>query len=305
MRDRPKRWVWPGGVAVTGLVAAGAAAQFSFPGAGQGEAPSGDDLVSLSLASEHSPFDPRAGTTLALVYDVAEDWHIYWRNSGDSGMPPVWELELPQGVTLGEPRWPTPSRYETAGVVLDNVLEGQVVILLPLEIDQAMVASMVEAGTGELTIRATSDWLVCKDVCLPGTGEAEIVLPFAAMDGASANKDLFKAAREALPIDAADIPEGELGYGVRAEFVAGELRVHAPGAQRLEWFGWEQERSPAIENPIISGAVDGERMRVAYAPESAEAPVIGGVLRIYADADDDDGVAVRLSVDGPAARVQR
>lgn len=271
----------------------------SFPGGG--ETPSGDELVAFSIVAEHAPFDPREGTTLALVYDVEDDWHIYWRNNGDSGMPPSWEFELPAGVTLGEPEWPAPHRYTTGGVVLDYVLEGKVVVLVPLEIADHMVESMVDAGTGELTIRATSEWLVCKDICLAGGGEDEIVLPFAATEGSATNEALFEAAREALPVETDDVADGALGAGVEASFVDGELRLEAPGAAKLEWFGWEHGKSPRVADALNGAVAEGERLRVVYGPDAADAEVIGGVLRVYADADDDESVAVRIAVDGPAA----
>jgi DsbC/DsbD-like thiol-disulfide interchange protein len=38
------------------------------------------------------------------------EWHTYWKNSGDSGLPTVLEWTLPAGVTAGDIAWPTPQK---------------------------------------------------------------------------------------------------------------------------------------------------------------------------------------------------
>src|SRR2546425_162704 len=42
-------------------------------------------------------------TVMAGIYlHMAKDWHTYWRNSGQSGLPTTIKWELPSGVAPGE-----------------------------------------------------------------------------------------------------------------------------------------------------------------------------------------------------------
>ena len=38
------------------------------------------------------------------------EWHTYWKNSGDSGLPTELTWKLPTGVTAGAIAWPTPKK---------------------------------------------------------------------------------------------------------------------------------------------------------------------------------------------------
>src|SRR5688572_28315343 len=59
---------------------------------------------------------PRDGEIrLGLHFTIAKGWHVYWKNSGDAGFPPVVVFEKAAG--LGEPEilWPAPERFELPG----------------------------------------------------------------------------------------------------------------------------------------------------------------------------------------------
>ncbi len=275
-----------------------ALAQFGLPG---DEAPSGDDLVDFSVKASHSPMNPDQGVTLALVWDVEDDWHVYWRNNGDTGAPLDWTLTLPEGVTAGEPRWPVPDRYITAGFILDYALEDQVVVLIPLTIADNAREAMNAAGTGELTIRIESEWLVCKEVCLPGSGDTEISIPFAATTPSETNRQLFEDAASKLPIDRAD----HKGPAVRARFADGELKLHADEAVRLEFFPHESGERVRPVKPIDTTAADADRLSIPYQGPFAEAERISGVLRVVYETDADGNptreALLTIDVPGPAS----
>ena len=38
------------------------------------------------------------------------DWHTYWKNSGDAGLPTTIAWQLPSGVTAGDILWPLPEK---------------------------------------------------------------------------------------------------------------------------------------------------------------------------------------------------
>ncbi len=41
---------------------------------------------------------------------MRQNWHVYWRNPGDSGLPPEVAWTLPAGFSAGPLQWPAPSR---------------------------------------------------------------------------------------------------------------------------------------------------------------------------------------------------
>ena len=47
-----------------------------------------DERVQIRLLAEHAAIRPGAPVSLGLAFDLADHWHVYWRNPGDSGEPP-------------------------------------------------------------------------------------------------------------------------------------------------------------------------------------------------------------------------
>ena len=44
--------------------------------------------VKASLVSETASLRPGQPVTLGLRLEMADGWHTYWKNPGDSGLPP-------------------------------------------------------------------------------------------------------------------------------------------------------------------------------------------------------------------------
>jgi len=126
---------------------------------------------------------------LGLAIQHQPHWHTYWKNPGDSGMPTSLQWTLPAGVTAGDIQWPTPQKLPI-GPLLNYGYEDQ--LLLP-------VALTVPAGfkADKLDITLHADWLVCKEVCIPESGEFAISVP--ARAATAGNAALFRATQAALP----------------------------------------------------------------------------------------------------------
>ncbi|MFZ4540644.1 MAG: protein-disulfide reductase DsbD family protein [Rickettsiales bacterium] len=115
-------------------------------------------VVDMSQAS-------RTGAA-AVVFTMPPEWHIYWKNPGDSGLPTKLEWTLPQGVTAGDIEWPAPKRIVTDTLV--NYGYGDQVAL-------PVALNGVRPGTvGEIKVKAS--WLVCKDICIPEKAELTAML---------------------------------------------------------------------------------------------------------------------------------
>jgi thiol:disulfide interchange protein DsbD len=101
-----------------------------------------------------------------LYFKLEPGWHIYWKNAGDSGEPPRIRWTLPEGVTAGPLHFPAPKRLPL-GPLMDFGYEGEV--LLPLELNVARTAR-----PGPAVLHAHVDWLVCREVCIPGKTDLEM-----------------------------------------------------------------------------------------------------------------------------------
>lgn len=99
-----------------------------------------------------------------IQFEMDKDWHIYWKNPGDSGEPPRITWRLPEGVRAGPLQWPSPLRLKTSAGT-DYGYEGPVVLLSTLQIPAAAQSGTTMEVAGDLR------WLVCHDICIPQRAE--------------------------------------------------------------------------------------------------------------------------------------
>src|ERR1700734_1996431 len=76
-------------------------------------------LAALSVRAAHtqaslvlSDDTAKPGDTVWVGVDLKMDpeWHTYWKNSGDAGLPTPISWQLPSGVTAGDIQWPLPKK---------------------------------------------------------------------------------------------------------------------------------------------------------------------------------------------------
>ena len=117
------------------------------------------------------------------------DWHTYWKNSGDSGLPTVLEFKLPVGIDPGEIAWPTPKKIPI-GTLANYGYEGTVLLPVPLNVTQNF-------GSTQLDIKLKAAWLVCKKECIPQEGDFALSIP--AKSSTAINAAAFQSAFDATP----------------------------------------------------------------------------------------------------------
>lgn len=247
---------------------------------GFGGEPDPNTLVVPELVISHSPIaigDAELEMVLALRLEIADGWHVYWRNSGDTGAPPSWSFELPAGVSLGEPLWPTPERYHPSPNATDFIFEDELVVLFPIEIEDGAREAMASAGAGELAFRADLNWLVCRDECLAGEGQVQTSAPFVSTASAVRPRaELFDKWLGRVPSDEpADLDQS----GVVAEFEDDVLMVHVPDAVELVWYHDAYEAYFEPVDSTLDGLAQGNSLRVRYTAAPDSVTEILGVLR--------------------------
>ena len=129
--------------------------------------------LSVQLVSASDVIHPGGALQAGLYFKMDKGWHVYWSNAGDSGEPPKITWTLPDGVTADPMQFPAPQRLPL-GPLMDYGYEGEVVFPILLHgADSLKVGSALEAS-------AKVNWLVCREVCIPG--KAELKLPIRAAD---------------------------------------------------------------------------------------------------------------------------
>ncbi len=145
----------------------------------------------FSLISETDTFVPGETVWLGLRFEIQPEWHIYWINPGDSGMPPEFTWKLPEGFSIGDLQWPVPMRLVSSGLVTLGY-DGDTVVLVPLTTPQDLAP-----GT-TVTLNVDSSWLECKELCVPASGSASLQLTAVATPSGIKNA-AFASYRSALP----------------------------------------------------------------------------------------------------------
>ena len=136
---------------------------------------------------------------LGLQLTHQPEWHTYWKNPGDSGLPTMLEWKLPAGITAGDIVWPTPKKIPI-GNLANYGYEGTVLLPVPLTVTPGFNAQ-------QFNVKVKAVWLVCRKECIPQEGEFALGLPAQSSIAASgpAFAAAFAAAPKSVPADASQI----------------------------------------------------------------------------------------------------
>ena len=148
--------------------------------------------ATLELISEWTSVVPGRSHAVAVRVELEEGWHTYWENPGETGLPAEISWELPPGVEAGAIQWPAPQWIEYFDMV-SHGYEGEVLLLVDLEVDDSIALGQ------SVDLAATVDFLVCKEICIPGTARVELTLPVDRERQPSGWKGAFEATRDQLP----------------------------------------------------------------------------------------------------------
>lgn len=139
-------------------------------------------------------FSPKKDSVISIgvLISLKDDWHIYWRNPGDSGMPTDIEFNLPNGITAYEIKFPVPETF-TADEIVNYGYSHQVLLMSELFIPS-------EYPQKEISITAKLTSLICKDLCKAFDTTITIKLDISKSYLAEANiSDLFESTKNLLP----------------------------------------------------------------------------------------------------------
>lgn len=143
----------------------------------------------------HAPEGVQPGKTVWVGLQLTHqpEWHTYWKNSGDSGLPTELAWTLPRGLAAGDIQWPLPKKIPI-GTLANYGYEGTVLLPVPLTITPEFKPSPF---SNDVEVKLKANWLVCKKECIPEEGEFTLKLP--ARSTTALNGSAFEAAFAAAP----------------------------------------------------------------------------------------------------------
>ncbi|MBL4804094.1 MAG: thioredoxin family protein [Alphaproteobacteria bacterium] len=127
-----------------------------------------DNKVAIRLLAERGAVTGGEEIWIGTEQVIADHWHTYWKNPGDSGTPPFVEWDLPDGFEVGEIVWPTPSKLPF-DPLMNYGYEDRVLLLQKLSLPD-------ELPDGPIELTADIELLVCKVECIPEYGTYTLTL---------------------------------------------------------------------------------------------------------------------------------
>lgn len=115
-------------------------------------------------------FEDNGNNFVAISLKHDKDWHTYWKNPGDAGIPVKIQFFVNnKKIKLKELEWPIPKRYIEAGGVLAYGYSYTKHFYFEIPSDKKMDVA------GKL-VNIKGQWLECKDICIPGKDELSVQL---------------------------------------------------------------------------------------------------------------------------------
>jgi len=146
---------------ICALIAAFAAVPLAFAASNSADVAH----LRVQLVFPNQNLNTGAPANAGLYFKLESGWHVYWENAGDSGEPPHIQWTLPAGVTASAMQFPAPQRLPL-DPLMDFGYENEV--LFPFTVKAA-----APAKPGSFVLHAKVDWLVCREVCIPGKAELD------------------------------------------------------------------------------------------------------------------------------------
>ncbi len=127
------------------------------------------ELVALNENLQRGSADQQIETQVGVLFHIQPGWHIYWKNSGESAVPTKVHWRVSNGWSTGDLLWPAPQRFIERGGIITYGYKKEVLL------SSSIIAHAPEAYDEDaIEIEASTSWLVCKDICIPGEAKAQV-----------------------------------------------------------------------------------------------------------------------------------
>ncbi|MCB0348856.1 MAG: hypothetical protein KDD37_08465, partial [Bdellovibrionales bacterium] len=170
--------------------------------------------VEVDLVSQYDSFIVNDDNYFAFTFHLEPEWHIYWKNPGDSGKEPKVTWLQKDNVEISDFLWPLPSLMPLE-TLMNYGYGGKIAI--PFIIKNMGVVS------DKIFVEAKLEWLVCRSECIPGKATLSIELPIKENRQPSKNYNLIHKSLSSIPLKDEQI---KTSYTFEnGEFI---ISIHAP-----------------------------------------------------------------------------
>lgn len=228
------------------------------------------ERVTATLIAERPAVAPGESIWVGLKLEMAEGWHTYWRNPGDSGLATMVDWQLPNGIAAGPIQWPVPER-QPYGTLMNFGYSDEVTLLV-------RVSVAADAPIGNAMLSARSTWLVCAEICIPEDGAFSIPLT---VDPSAAMASTLDGAH--LMAIAAALPEPVPGL-VTASMQDDVLIVDADWGSvpdgEVTFFPYATYLMDNTADQVVTATDAGFRISVGTVPDYDQLDELGGLITI-------------------------
>ena len=188
-----------------------------------GLVPKADELIDIQVICDTATVAEKSEVLVGLEISLAPDWHIYWKNAGESGYSTTLKWSFSQEKWRADPlQFPAPYHYEYEGIS-GYALKNQFVLLNTL-----FAPSKLEEVS---KLEGRFDALICNEsTCLPYEFQFSLQFPRSQkQELIKKNISRLKNARRHLPIAA------PLELSAKASFNGGDgkLIIHTEKFSQL------------------------------------------------------------------------
>lgn len=150
------------------------------------------DVVQPEIVSDAAAVEPGKPFRVGVRFKIKPEWHIYWKNPGESGFATTVKWDSPAEVKFDELQYPAPIVFESPGPLMSYGYEHEVLLFSEARLPEGSEAKEIE-------ITANVRWLMCSDRCVPGKKELRLKLPVGSSQAAEKNQDIFQRYAALVP----------------------------------------------------------------------------------------------------------
>ena len=239
----------------------------------------------VELVSERALAVPGETVWFGLSFEIDPNWHIYWRNAGDAGIPPEITWRESGGLapdSISAFSWPLPELLPVVpGQIMDYGYSDQIVL--------PFMVTLPDEVEGPLLFEGVADYLICEDVCIPESADIRLMLSV----GGAQIPDEYGA--ELIQTALADVPPMLTGTASLSD-VGGEWVLSVTGAELVgqqgaaRFFPYAHEIKHAADQPVSFGP---EGLQFQLTPDREGDPLPGSIAGVVKVGE----VAVAVSAD--------
>jgi DsbC/DsbD-like thiol-disulfide interchange protein len=223
------------------------------------------------LVSGGVELDGKSTLIAGVQLRMNSGWKTYWKNPGDSGVPPSFDWSGSKNLQQAEPLYPAPHSFaEANGTAIGYADE----VVFPVKLTPQREGEPIE-------LKLAFSYGLCKDLCVPNDVTLDLIVSPAIGKGDAALIESFLARVPKLGKPGL-LPELG-GIEARLDAAAPELIVDAvfpPGATATDLFVYAGDVFIPASKPL--GPLDGGKQRFAiiFATPSEAAAIKGRTLAL-------------------------